>query len=358
MDKTPSVTTREGAPTAARRWLNLFAWLVVLVAAMSLAFGWLWPDLGDAGRLIAPLNWLAFMFRTFTPHAAIFLVLFALLAWLRKLRRPAWVMTALAACCAAPIGLSLLSRQGARIPDADALTIMSCNAQYGRADGTSLLARIDEHRPDVLVIQEYTPAMHARLGGRLRERMPHSAVAPRDDAFGMAIYSRREFVEPAAPYPALPKPDGIGRWACSEPQIRAVVSVGGRQVVVQGVHTLPPIRPSYLAEQRMLIRALAAWAAHEPRPVILAGDFNHDSASQSARWLSRAGLANAHAAAGDGRGLTWPDGELAGLWRILGFRIDHVFIGRGLQCEWSRVVGSIGSDHRPIVARVGIAATP
>ncbi|MBX3405702.1 MAG: endonuclease/exonuclease/phosphatase family protein [Phycisphaeraceae bacterium] len=343
-------------PTA-RRWQIRFAWMVVFVAAGSLAFGWLWPDLGDDGRLIAPLNWLAFMLRTFTPHAAMFLALSALLASQRRLWRPAASMLTLAACCAAPIGLSFLPREGQRIADADAITIMSCNVMYGRANAAAMLAEIDAHGPDVLVIQEYTGAMHTRVGHELSARFPHSAVAQRDDAFGMAVYSRIEFSQAPVLYPALRGSvtgGAIGRdWTCAEPQIRVVIRRGEHEIVVQGVHTLPPIRPSYLREQRRLVRGFAAWAERERRPVILAGDLNHTSTAQSARWLARAGLTDTHAAAGNGRGLTWPDGAYGGLWRVLGFRLDHIFAGAGLACEWTKVGASIDGDHRPVIARIG-----
>lgn len=354
----PPAASPQRTVRPAGRWL---AWLLVLVAAGSLAFAWLWPDLGDDGRFVVPLNWLAFTLRTFTPHAAAFLVLFALLASLRRLWRPAAVMLVLAACCAAPIGLMFLPRQGTRIADAEALTILSCNVMYGRADLAALRAEIEAHKPDLIVIQEYTGAMHARMESALLAQFPHSAVAPRDDAFGMAIFSRIEFSEAPVLYPALPavetaagKDGSSGAlWACGEPQVRVVINRGDREIIVQGVHTLPPISPSHLREQRRLVRALSAWAKHEQRPVVLVGDFNHTSSAQSARWLARAGLSDTHAAAGEGRGLTWPDGAYGGLWRVLGFRLDHVFTGGGAQCEWVKVGESIGSDHRPIIARIG-----
>ena len=351
----PSAASTQRTVQPVGRWL---AWLLVLSAAAGLAFGWLWPDLGDDGRFIAPLNWLAFMLRTFTPHAAMFLALFAPLAFLRKLWRPGAAMLTLAACCAAPIGLSFLPREGQRIADADAITIMSCNVMYGRVNAAPFLAEIDAHAPDVLVIQEYTGAMHSRVGPGLSARFPHSALAVRDDAFGMALYSRIEFSEAPVLYPALPGGDAGGaggrEWTCAEPQIRVVIRRGEGEIVVQGVHTLPPVWPSNLAEQRRLVRGLAAWAERERRPVILAGDFNHTSSAQSAKWLARAGLTDTHAAAGNGRGLTWPDGAYGGLWRVLGFRLDHVFVGVGLGCEWTKVGASIKSDHRPVIARIGM----
>jgi endonuclease/exonuclease/phosphatase (EEP) superfamily protein YafD len=332
------------------------AWCLVALAVAALAFGWLFPDLGDDGRAIATLNWLAFMLRTFTPHAGVILLLLALLALLLRCWRPAAAKLALAACCVVPMGLAQLPRGGASRAEGGALTVMSCNLEFGRADVAALLAEIDAHGPDVLVLQEYTPEIHERIGARLSGRFAHSAVAARDGGFGMAVYSCIAFGEPPVLYPALPGAGGAGdsEWVCQQPQIRVVVRVGGREVVVQGVHTLPPLSPSYLREQRRLVRALAAWVEREARPVILAGDFNHTMASPSAGWMARAGLVNTHAAAGKGVGNTWPDGGMGGLWRVLGFRLDHVFVGRGVACEWAKVAGSIGTDHRPVVARVGV----
>jgi endonuclease/exonuclease/phosphatase (EEP) superfamily protein YafD len=135
----------------------------------------------------------------------------------------------------------------------------------------------------------------------------------------MAILSRLPFVDTPQTYPAL----GI---VLTEPQLRAVVRVDGREVVVQGVHTLPPVSFSYLREQRRLIRALAVWAQQEPRPMIIAGDFNCTPDAMAMGWLRDAGLQDAWSQRNRGIGATWPVD--AGLFSIMGVKIS-------ITCCWA-----------------------
>lgn len=337
------------APPGFRRRRRILAWLIVAAAAAALAPGWLLPDIGDDGPAISAVNWLSFAIRTFTPHGGVMLLLLFLPVAAARAWRPAAVLAGLGALCILP--LLGMGRGGAVLPagDAPSLTVMTVNVMYGRVRDADLLTEIDRHAPDVVVIQEYSPAFDRRIVSALRERFPHSCLAPRDDAFGMAVFSRLAFVEPAESFPALPR--GASAFQPSEPQIRVVVQAGDHEVVVQGVHTLPPVSPRYLSEQRRLCRGLAAYAQVEHRPLVLAGDFNHTPSSAPAAWLRGAGLTDAHSTAGVGRGLTWP--ASGGVWSIAGFRLDQILVTEGMTVEWCRVGGDIGSDHRPVIARIG-----
>lgn len=328
----------------------MLAWLIIAAATATLALGWLLPDIGDDGRAARSINWLAFAIRTFTPHGGVVLLLLMLPVAIARVWRPACVLSVLAAVCILPL-LGIGSQSG--VPSdggSNAIKVMTVNVMYGRVRDADLLAEIDRLAPDVVVIQEYTPALHARLREAMVARLPHFSIAPRDDAFGMAVFSRLPFAESPVNYPALPC--GIASIQPTEPQIRVVVMVGDREVVVQGVHTLPPMGPSHLAEQRKLCRALAAYARTEQRPLILAGDFNHTPTSMPAGWLRGAGLTDAHSAAGTGRGLTWP--ASGGLWSVAGMRLDQILVSDGLRCSSCRVGSDLGSDHRPVIARIGI----
>lgn len=337
------------APPGFRRRRRILAWLIVAAAAAALAPGWLLPDIGDDGPAISAVNWLSFAIRTFTPHGGVMLLLLFLPVAAARAWRPAAVLAGLGALCILP--LLGMGRGGAVLPagDAPSLTVMTVNVMYGRVRDADLLTEIDRHAPDVVVIQEYSPAFDRRIVSALRERFPHSCLAPRDDAFGMAVFSRLAFVEPAESFPALPR--GASAFQPSEPQIRVVVQAGDHEVVVQGVHTLPPVSPRYLSEHRRLCRGLAAYAKVEHRPLVLAGDFNHTPSSAPAAWLRGAGLTDAHSTAGVGRGLTWP--ASGGVWSIAGFRLDQILVTEGMTVEWCRVGGDIGSDHRPVIARIG-----
>lgn len=277
-------------------------------------------------------------------------------ALLRMWKTAAVVLIACGACVV-PAARVHLPPERAVVDAAARLKVMSVNAQYGEVDGPALLGLIDYVKPDVVVIQEYTPAMEARLGPALLERMPFRASGAEEGAFGMAVYSAQAFSGEPELFPEMPTGRGEGADGGTvrpeHPQIRVVVKAGGREVVVQGVHTYPPLGPAYLSGQRKLTRSLAAWAEGESRAVVMAGDFNFTVDAQEAGWLRGAGLVNTQTRWGRGPGVTWPDRKAGPwLWRLPRVRIDHVWV-KGLVSEGPEIGSSVGTDHLPVWAEVG-----
>jgi endonuclease/exonuclease/phosphatase (EEP) superfamily protein YafD len=324
-------------------------------AYVLLMAAWLVPDLGES----APARgaaWLAFMVRTFTFHEG--LAAAGLLGYCLVLRhrRAALALLPILGFALGPAAASMLPRR-AGTPHGTTLTILSANLLYSNADATPFVRLVRNEAPDVIVIQEYSPAHHRALTAELSADYPHRVHAMRDDAFGMAVYSRHPFVGTPTLYPPAALSEGGRRGGVvnlSDPQVRAVIDVGGREVVVQGVHAMPPVSADHLAEQTRLVEWVAQFAAGERRPLVVCGDLNATPESASLRRLRRAGLVDAHAAAGRGRGCTWP--ALGPLRFVPGIRIDHVLTKGGLRCTELRVGPEVGSDHLPIVARVSLDA--
>ena len=93
-------------------------------------------------------------------------------------------------------------------------------------------------------------------------------------------------------------------------------------------------------------RALREHLANERHPYLVCGDFN----STSNQWAYRrvAGdLQDAFRMTGDGWGKTYHA-------RMPIVRIDYVFASPEWKVLWSDVLDSGGSDHRPVVARLGM----
>ncbi len=120
-------------------------------------------------------------------------------------------------------------------------------------------------------------------------------------------------------------------------------------------HTL--IRPSRRGrmETETAVRQRASaqaqqWIATLPGPLIMAGDLNlpTDSTIYRQHW---ADFSNAFSTAGFGFGLTeWP--YVRGRW--FGTRIDHILTSPPWQ-SWRCWVGpDVGSDHRPLIADIGL----
>jgi endonuclease/exonuclease/phosphatase (EEP) superfamily protein YafD len=139
-----------------------------------------------------------------------------------------------------------------------------------------------------------------------------------------------------------------GGW---EPQVRAVVSIDGREVAVCNVHLLPPRKFDYTVSWRRHFADILDLLEAETLPVILAGDFNFSENSVFASDLRRAGFASAFSTGGWGRGATWP--ALDYLRWFPRLRLDHVFLRGGLTCTKAQVGQPFGSDHMALVVEIG-----
>ena len=230
---------------------------------------------------------------------------------------------------------------------------MSCNLLVGSGSEHKAAEYVLAEDPDVVFFQEYTPEAHEVLSERLGATYRHIVTGPREDAFGQAVYSKLEPREVQLfPTPAKgARAEGRALASPSEPQIRCVVTVDGRELVLQNVHDMPPGNPRLLQEQLRYFEWLEEFTAAETRPVVLAGDFNCTRNAAAMVRLEGAGYQNTHALAGRGRGSTWVDKTW--LRHLPGVRIDHVIVSRELACDRAEVGPSIGSDHRPVLARVG-----
>jgi endonuclease/exonuclease/phosphatase (EEP) superfamily protein YafD len=91
--------------------------------------------------------------------------------------------------------------------------------------------------------------------------------------------------------------------------------------------------------------------AREKHPVIVGGDFTFTEETPNAAALGRLGLLDAHSVGGQGRGTTWPVNAFF-RW-IPGLRFDPLYLGGGLTCADCRTGIGEGSDHRPLLARIG-----
>jgi len=320
-------------------------------AALLLAFGFLCPaQLRRTDPWFVHVAYAAFIVRTFVVYIGFGLAGLAAIALL--LRKEGTALACLAMCAFALItGLPAPAHtdpQPGTGSDTEYLRVFSANLGVGRADPAEVLRQIGEHHPDVVLFQEYTPAFAVAVRDELRQSYPNYLEEGHADAFGQAVFSRLPFVGEPEPYPQTDADrDGHTTDFVSpvDPQIRFVVEVGGREVVIQNTHLSPPLRPAWLGEQRVQAARVADWAEHETRPMVAMGDFNCTGTSAQAAALRRAGLREG------GGGTTWPT---TGLKRHLpGFRLDRCY-SKGLARYSSAVGERTGSDHRPIVVELAV----
>ncbi|GAA2278563.1 endonuclease/exonuclease/phosphatase family protein [Nonomuraea roseoviolacea subsp. roseoviolacea] len=274
----------------------------------------------------------------FTPYAGGAAVVVLLAAGLLRLR----AATALALVAAVGLGAAVLPRA---LPDGDAggagLRVLSANLLVGSADPAALMALVERLRPDVLALQELTPAAVERLEtAGLRRALPYVVARPGPGAGGSALYARHRLTPVAGP------PPGTFEQAAGVLELP-----GGPRVEVVSVHPcavhVSETRPCWRRELDALPRADGTLR-------VLAGDFNATLDHLPLRRLLASGYRDAADAAGRGLTPTWP---ARGWHGLPGVAIDHVLVPEGVSVRGYDVQAPVGSDHRPVFAELVLPAS-
>lgn len=319
--------------------------LALVVGYALLAIGLIWPfSLRETAPWPSLLMHIAFMVQTFSFHGGVAFACLALRSLIARQARLAILALPGAAICLAPTAISYMPRE-ARPVSQPTVKLMSANLLAFNRDTGPIVAEIVAENPDVLMLQEFTPHWQAAIDTAINDRYPHRVLMPQTDCFGLAIYSKRPFIGEPSTDVRLGREDS--------PQIRAVIDIGGRPVVFYDVHLVPPTTIAWSTEQRIELADLIERISRETDPVVVSGDFNLTPDSFHHAELRRAGFVDAHEIAGRGRGTSWPVKR----WTryVPGIRIDHIYLSRGLSAATSREGIGMGSDHRPVIADIGLA---
>lgn len=311
------------AVAGARRYWPI--WLVVVPVAL-----WaLVRTLGlEGATALVPLL-------AFTPYALIAAFFVAGIAV--ALRN--WAAAAVAATATLCLAAAVLPRalgDGTVDPAGrETLSLVSANIHRGTADPTALVGLVERLDPDLLAVQELTPAFVRRLDAAgLGHLLPHRelVVFPgRPKMPGVGIYSR-------LPLRGLPPHDNNGAGA-------AVRMPSGRTVRVIDFHPHTP-KPGHIAEWRESLEGLPSAGSGAPRVVL--GDFNATLDQVELRDVVARGYRDAADVAGKGLEPTFPRQGWHGLGPII--TIDHVLADERLGVVDYSVIEQPGSDHRAIAA--------
>ena len=312
-----------------RRFLNPARLLLVLLCAAT----------GCA--LLAPLGWPFELFAHFRVQYAAAALLLALLFTVMQRPGPAAVAAALALFHATPLMRSALAHDPVADCNGPAVTVVTANVRYRNGDRQAFVDWLARNPADVVVVQELTSAWAEQLGGLVD--YPYGQLLVREDPYGIAVLSRRP---PGSVRPADFAGDGL-------PSLVAQLEIGGRTLMILGLHTHWPLLPRLARARDESLHRVAKLIRDEGLPAVALGDLNLTPYSPVyARFLGEAGLRDAM----DGHG--WKPTWQAGFWP-LALRIDHVLVSPGLCVEHAEVGPDIGSDHRPVIARLRLpAATP
>jgi endonuclease/exonuclease/phosphatase (EEP) superfamily protein YafD len=210
------------------------------------------------------------------------------------------------------------------------LRAMLLNVNERRGDPARVKQVIQEMDPDIVVLVEISPKWIRDLQW-LAISHPYSCVRPRDDNFGIGVFSKMPLADCEIVF--------IGE--AHVPSIVATIDTPQGKLCVIATHPLPPGGAEY---SRLRNDQLDQLPEHIPTsvPVMLLGDLNVTPwSSHFRRLLSRTRMIDSS----KGRGVqpTWPNNN-----PFLRIPLDHCLHSSDI-FVWSKTIGEdVGSDHYPV----------
>lgn len=252
---------------------------------------------------------------------------------------------------AIPLVLFLLTYGSLFIPPGTAgeaqspFTVMTFNVLDLNEQYDDIEEQITNYDPDILGLHELEPHMMSALEELLRSRYPYSEIEP-----GRGIFSRY----PIEQYSAF-QLAADGHWAQE-----VILDVDGHELALLNVHPRSPRMvygsnglPSGFATEkrdRDFADLISRIAGHDGALIVM-GDMNLSDRQDQYGEL-REYLLDVHRKRGWGLGFTRTNYPELGLptWRI-----DYIFYSPELIALTAEVGDFAGSDHRPVIARIGFS---
>jgi endonuclease/exonuclease/phosphatase (EEP) superfamily protein YafD len=222
-------------------------------------------------------------------------------------------------------------------PARAALRLVVANVEVGNTDFAAVRRLVVETRPDLFGVTELTPAMARHLGNELPGYRT-SVVDPREDAYGIGVYSQLPLL--SAKIVHFPS-DGPA-------SVVARLRVSGKTVTVVVTHVHTPFAGSIHVRQ---LEALAAAARSRlGKRVAVCGDFNTPPWTGPLRHFAEAARLRDLYGSRAWAGYSWPT------WgSFLRVPLDNCFVGNGVAVTDHHDGPNVGSDHRPLVVDVAVA---
>ena len=298
---------------------------VILVVGLATVLG-----------LLDRVSWIFELADVFRLQYLVVLAGAALGALLLRRPRLAGAAAVLAAVNVAVLGISLIpTATAASGTPTGSLRLVVANLQVGNAEFAAVRRLVARTHPDVFGVTELTPTMARQLGPALRGYRAR-VVETRNDAYGIAVYSRRPLLSARVVH--LP--------ADGPPTVVVRTRVAGKPVSLVVTHVHTPFAGSIHVRQ---LHALAdVLPGLGPRAAVC-GDFNTPPWSGPLRDFAT----HAHVRDLYGRSAwaaySWPT------WSpLLRVPLDNCFVGEGIAVRGHHEGPGDGSDHRPLVVDLAV----
>ena len=226
----------------------------------------------------------------------------------------------------------------ARLAPAGQLKLLSYNVNTANQNFAEVLKYVGDQQADVVFLMEVSHEWVDQLKP-LQEAYPHRMIEPREDNFGLAVFSKHPFAQ-----------EETFRFGVFDiPAASFQIVVGGTTFHLVGAHPLPPINGQNFRERNSeLLRLGRQLAKAAPAPAIFMGDFNLTPFSPVYReLLAVSGLRDS--SLGLGLRPTWISHN-----PLFAIPIDHILISENLAVAERKIGPSLGSDHNPLILSVAL----
>lgn len=286
------------------------------------------------------LNWAADLFSHFRVQYAVSLAAAAMILFFARRWRTAAFFGATAAVNVSIVAPMFVPNPGTDVPpgiEPVRAMLANVNAHFGAPEKALEVIRAVD--PDILLLEEVSDRWVASLVPAL-SNYPHASIEPRNDNFGIALFSRLPF--------ALCTVTNIG--SAEVPTILAELHVADDTFALLGTHPLPPAGKTYSAFRNEQLDLLSEVVTGLHGPVIVMGDLNATPWSPHFRKLLR----NSRLLdSGRGHGIqpTWPTHNF-----LLRLPLDHFLHNDGIVVTRREVGPDAGSDHYPLIVEFVVSS--
>lgn len=215
------------------------------------------------------------------------------------------------------------------------LRVLSMNVLTSNHDSRSVKREIEASEAEVVFLMEVNHRWTAALS-ELRALYPHHVALPREDNFGVALFSKIPWT----------RQEILWLGQAHVPSIEIELSHQGRPLTIIGTHPLPPVGGTYSRARNEQLESLAEHVMEAGTPVLVVGDLNATPWSAGMRLLMSTGHLRF-------RSLYPP---WAPTWRVgsvFAIPIDHALCTPPLVITDRTIGPDVGSDHRPLLVDVG-----
>lgn len=285
--------------------------------------------------------WACDLFAHFRPQYLLALAPLTLLCAARRRWRVTALFGAAAILNGALIGPLYVTPPDDGTPRGPALRALLINVHTRSTAYQRVEEAIRAAAPDIVLLEEVDQRWLDQLRA-LTNDYPHTLAAPRDDNFGIALFSRRP----------LHAPRVIEIGDAEVPSLLVEIETDTGRFTLIGTHPLPPANGAYTRYRDGQLTALAQRVRQTHAPLLVLGDLNVSPWSWPFRRLVReSGLCDS--ARGFGLQPSWPTYN-----PLLWVPIDHCLHTPDIRILARCIGPAIGSDHYPLIVDFALPQEP